>query len=130
MAKLSVKERLLKRKDDILKIEVRLDEDTTVYVHEMSEAKMDELRKLCKKGDKVDGDLLEALVIIEAVHEADGSKALTAEMKQEIGITNDVEFVNLAYRVGEKERIQQALAEAAGYVEPKQAAKENEELKN
>ena len=130
MAKLSVRERLLKRKDEVLKIEVRLDEDTTVYVHELGEAKMDEIRNLSKKGDKVDAERLNALMILEAVHEEDGTKSLDASMKQELGILDDVEFVNMAYRLGELERIEKAMAEAMGFVEPVQAARENEEVKN
>ena len=130
MAKLSVKERLLKRKDDVLKVEVRLDEETTVYVHELSEAKMDEIRKLSKKGDGIDVDRLNALMILEAVHEEDGTKALDASAKQELGILDDVEFVNAAYRLGEIERIEKAMAKAMGFVEPEEAVKENEEVKN
>lgn len=130
MAKLSVRERLLKRKDDVLKVEVRLDEETTVYVHELGEAKMDEIRKLAKKGDKVDAELLNALMVLESVHEADGTRALTADMKLELDVLNDIDFVNMAYRIGELERIEKAMAEAMGFVEPAQAAKENEEVKN
>lgn len=130
MAKLSVRERLLKRKDDVLKVEVRLDEETTVYVHELGEAKMDEIRKLAKKGDKVDAELLNALMVLESVHEADGTRALTADMKLELDVLNDIDFVNMAYRIGELERIEKAMAEAMGFVEPVQAAKENEEVKN
>ena len=120
MAKLSVRERLLKRKDDVLKIPVRLDGDTKVFVHELSSKKIEELRQLCRKGkeDKIDMEMLDALMLIEAVHEEDGSKSLTADLKLELGISNDVEFVNMAYRVGEKERIQQAIAEAMGFGDP------------
>lgn len=130
MTKLSVKDRLLKRKDDVLKVEVRLDEDTTVYVHELTKEKIDGLRKGCMKDGEVDADMLNALMILEAVHEADGTKALTAEMKLDLDIYNDLEFVRMAYRIGELERIEKAMAEAMGFVEPAQAAQENEEVKN
>ncbi|WP_214783230.1 hypothetical protein [Exiguobacterium sp. s183] len=130
MAKLSVKERLLKRKEDVLKVEVRLDEETTVYVHELAQDVLDDIRKRCKKDGKVDADRMNALMILEAVHEADGTKSLDASMKQELDILDDIEFVDMAYRVGEKERIEKAMAEAMGFIDPKDEAKENEELKN
>lgn len=130
MAKLSVKERLLKRKDDILKVEVRLDENTTVYVHELTQDAVADFRKRCTKGDNVDKDMMNALMILEAVHEADGTKSLDATAKQELGILDDVEFVNMAYRIGEIERIEKAMAEAMGFIDPKEEAEENEAIKN
>lgn len=130
MAKLSVRERLLKRKDDVLKVEVRLDEETVVVVHEISSDRLEELRQLCKKDGKINQELLDALMLIESVHETDGTRALSPELKQELGILNDVEFVNLAYRYGEQKRLDRALAEALGFIEPEEAKQEAVEVKN
>ena len=130
MAKLSVRERLLKRKEDVLKVEVRLDEETVVVVHEIPKERLGELQKLCKKDGVIDQELLDALMLIESVHEQDGSRALSPELKQELGILNDVEFVNLAYRYGEQKRLDRALAQALGFVEPEEAKEEAAEVKN
>ncbi|MDA5561951.1 hypothetical protein PJK55_14525 [Exiguobacterium sp. MMG028] len=130
MAKLSVRERLLKRKEDVLKVPVRLDADTTVYVHELKPEVIDSIRHRCKKDDKVDTERMNALMILEAVHEADGTKSLDAALKQELDILDDISFVDMAYRVGEKERIEKAMAEAMGFVDPKEAEQEAAELKN
>ena len=130
MAKLSVRERLLKRKDDVLKVEVRLDEETTVYVHELSKDVIDDLRRRCMRDGEVDAERMNALMILEAVHDLDGEKALDASLKQELDILDDIAFVEMAYRVGEKERIEKAMAEAMGFIDPKEAAEEHDEVKN
>ena len=123
---LSVRERLLKRSEVVSKIEVRLDKETVLEVHEIKPERIEALRGYCKKDGEVDLVRLRALMIVESVH-ADGERLIDQHTKEALDTMDDIEVVNKLFKSGEQQRLYEAISEAMGYGDPDE---EVEELKN
>lgn len=123
---LSVRERLLKRSEVVSKVEVRLDKDTVLEVHEIKPERLEALRGYCKKDGEVDLVRLKALMIVESVH-ADGERLIDQHTKEALDLLDDVAVVNKLFKSGEQQRLYEAVSDAMGFGDPDE---EVEELKN
>lgn len=123
---LSVRERLLKRSEVVSKVEVRLDKDTVLEVHEIKPERLEALRGYCKKDGEIDLPRLKALMIVESVH-ADGERLIDQHTKEALDLLDDVAVVNKLFKSGEQQRLYEAVSDAMGFGDPDE---EVEELKN
>lgn len=123
-----IRERLLKRKDEVAKAEVTIKDIGKIEVHSVTAERLEELRTYSRIDGKLDPKRLQAHTIAETVH-VDGAKLFDVEFRAEAGdgMTDDLTLVNSIFKPGEQERILEVFGDLMGYGDPEE---EVETLKN
>ncbi|WP_026831466.1 hypothetical protein [Exiguobacterium antarcticum] len=145
MANQSLIEKLLKRKEEEMKIEVDLKglADTPFFVKISSEKYkeiLDEASRPVKHGDKelpvsekLRSDRIDALVVVKSLHDHNEELVFNGELYEalELDTTFDaVEAVKQVITFAEEKVIQAAAMECLGFIPKEKVKKEDKELKN
>lgn len=127
MAKLSLKERLLKRKGVLAKTTVTLIDLGKVELHEIKSEQRGLLKDACTRDGEVDQSRFNKMMIAAALHDEDGNLVFDESFKREYGTHDDAEIIDDILKDGEVAYLNVSLQELMGYGN---FAQEEEELKN
>ncbi|KOP29482.1 hypothetical protein ADM98_11445 [Exiguobacterium sp. BMC-KP] len=138
MANQSLIEKLLKRQEEEVKVEVELKglADTPFYV-KLDKALYKELEKEASQtqGEKelphsVYVERLDALVVVRSLHDHNENPVFTGELYEALGTWDATEIVKKVVTLAEELVIHQAAKECLGFIRLDKVKKENDALKN
>lgn len=137
MANQRLLDKLLKRQEEEMKVEVELFglADTPFFV-KLSKEQYKEIEKEAKTdgkreftGDAYD-DRLDALCISRSLHDHNEEPVFSGELYDALGTWDPVEAMGKVITLAEERVIRAAVFECLGYVDQKKVKEENDELKN